>query len=118
VQRQFDAIAPNRLWVADFTHVPTWGGMVYVAFVIDAFSRRITGWRAATTMTTALVLDALEHAVWTRGRDGVTGLAGLVHHTDAGSTPRSRSPSGWPPRARSLRWAAWAMPTTTPWPRP
>jgi putative transposase len=58
--------------------------MVYVAFVIDAFSRRITGWRAATTMTTALVLDALEHTLWTRARDGVTGLAGLVHHNDAG----------------------------------
>ena len=84
VQRQFDAIAPNRLWVADFTYCPTWDGMVYVAFVIDAFSRRITGWRAATTMTTALVLDALEHAVWTRARDGVADLAGLVHHHDAG----------------------------------
>ena len=58
--------------------------MVCVAFVIDAFSRRITGWRAATTMTTALVLDALEHAVWTRVRDGVADLAGLVHHHDAG----------------------------------
>jgi putative transposase len=85
VERHFDAAAPNRLWVADFTYVPAWDGMVYVAFVIDAFSRRITGWRAATTMTTALVLDALEHAVWTRARDGVTDLAGLVHHTDAGS---------------------------------
>jgi putative transposase len=85
VQRHFDAAAPNRLWVADFTYCPTWDGMVYVAFVIDAFSRRITGWRAAATMTTALVLDALEHAVWTRGRDGVTDLAGLVHHHDAGS---------------------------------
>jgi putative transposase len=84
VQRQFDAIAPNRLWVADFTYCPTWDGMVCVAFVIDAFSRRITGWRAATTMTTALVLDALEHAVWTRVRDGVADLAGLVHHHDAG----------------------------------
>ena len=85
VQRHFDAAAPNRLWVADFTYVPAWDGMVYVAFVIDAFSRRITGWRAATTMTTALVLDALEHAVWTRARDGVADLAGLVHHHDAGS---------------------------------
>jgi len=85
VQRHFDAAAPNRLWVADFTYCPTWDGMVYVAFVIDAFSRRITGWRAATSMTTALVLDALEHAVWTRARDGISDLAGLVHHTDAGS---------------------------------
>jgi putative transposase len=85
VERHFDAAAPNRLWVADFTYCPTWDGMVCVAFVIDAFSRRITGWRAATTMTTALVLDALEHAVWTRARDGVADLAGLVHHNDAGS---------------------------------
>ena len=55
--------------------------MVYVAFVIDAYSRRILGWRAATTMRTSLVLDALEQALWARRRDG-TDLAGLVHHTD------------------------------------
>ena len=61
VQRDFTADAPNRLWVADFTYVPTWAGMVYVAFVIDAFSRRILGWRAATTMRTSLVLDAIGH---------------------------------------------------------
>jgi len=73
------------LWVADFTYVPTWSGMVYVAFVIDAFSRRILGRRAATSMRTALVLDALEMAIWGRGRQGVTDLAGLVHHNDAGS---------------------------------
>jgi putative transposase len=85
VGRLFTTAAPNRLWVADFTYVPAWDGMVYVAFVIDAFSRRIIGWRAATQMTTPLVLDALEHAVWTRGRDGAADLAGLVHHTDAGS---------------------------------
>jgi putative transposase len=85
VKRHFDAVAPNRLWVADFTYCPTWSGMVYVAFVIDAFSRRIIGWRAATRMTTPLVLDALEHAVWTRARDGVNDLTGLVHHNDAGS---------------------------------
>ena len=59
--------------------------MVYVAFVFDVFSRRILGWRAATSMTTPLVLDCLEHAIWTRQRDGVTDLEGLVHHTDAGS---------------------------------
>jgi putative transposase len=59
--------------------------MVYVAFVIDAYSRRILGWRAATTMRTALVLDALEHALWTRQREHRGSLAGLVHHTDAGS---------------------------------
>jgi putative transposase len=85
VRRQFSPARPDRLWVADFTYVPTWAGMVYVAFVIDAYSRRILGWRAATSMRTSLVLDALEQALWTRRRDGNRDLAGLVHHTDAGS---------------------------------
>lgn len=67
VDRGFWAAWPNRLWVADFSYVPTWAGMVYVAFVIDVFSRRIVGWRAATRMTTDLVLDAFEHALWSRG---------------------------------------------------
>jgi len=70
VRHQFSPAAPDRLWVADFTYVPTWTGMVYVAFVIDAYSRRILGWRAARSMKTALVLDALEQALWTRQRDG------------------------------------------------
>ncbi|GAA4264341.1 hypothetical protein GCM10022255_117090 [Dactylosporangium darangshiense] len=85
VQRRFHADRPNRLWVADFTYVPTWSGMVYVAFVIDVYSRRILGWRAATSMKTALVLDALEMAFWARGRGGVRDLSGLIHHHDAGS---------------------------------
>jgi putative transposase len=85
VGRQFNPPAPNRTWVADFTYVPTWSGMVYVAFVIDAYSRRILGWRAATTMKTALVLDALEQAVWTRTRDGAADLSGLICHHDAGA---------------------------------
>jgi putative transposase len=85
VQRRFDVTRPNRLWVADFTYVATWSGTVYVAFVIDAYSRAILGWRAATSMSTPLVLDALEQAIWTRGRAGVDDLTGLVHHTDAGS---------------------------------
>jgi putative transposase len=85
VGRDFNPPAPNSTWVADFTYVPTWSGMVYVAFVLDAYSRRILGWRAATSMKTSLVLDALEHAVWTRGRDGVADLAGLIHHHDAGA---------------------------------
>jgi len=59
--------------------------MVYVAFVIDVFSRRILGWRAASRMTTDLVLDAFEHALWSRQQQGVDRLDGLVHHTDAGS---------------------------------
>ena len=85
VNRAFTPPAPNRLWVADFTYVSTWTGMVYVAFVIDAYARRILGWRVATSMRTALVLDALEQAVWTRHRDGSADLGGLVHHNDAGS---------------------------------
>ena len=85
VGRDFNPLAPNRTWVADFTYCSTWSGMVYFAFVIDAYSRRILGWRTATSMKTALVLDALEQAIWTRARDGVTDLSGLVHHNDAGS---------------------------------
>ncbi|MFP5073242.1 IS3 family transposase, partial [Pseudonocardia nantongensis] len=85
VERRFDPPAPDRLWVADFTYVPTWSGMVYVAFVIDAYSRRILGWRAATSMRTDLVLDALEQALWVRGRQGREDLSGLVAHSDAGA---------------------------------
>jgi len=59
--------------------------MVYVAFVMDAYARRILGWRASTSMRTALVLDAIEQAIWTRAREGISELAGLVHHNDAGS---------------------------------
>jgi transposase InsO family protein len=79
VRRQFAATRPNQLWVADFTFVATWRGFVYVAFVIDVFSRRIVGWRAHTTMRTELVLDALERALYDRETD-----AGLVHHSDRG----------------------------------
>lgn len=85
VGRRFNPPAPDQLWVADFTYVPTWSGMVYVAFVIDAYSRRILGWRAATSMRTSLVLDALEQAVWARGRQGRQDLSGLIAHSDAGS---------------------------------
>jgi putative transposase len=85
VRRQFSPATPDRLWVADFTYVPAWTGVVYVAFVIDAYSRRILGWRAARSMKTTLVLDALEQALWSRHRDGDRDLAGLIHHTDAGS---------------------------------
>lgn len=85
VDRNFSPTAPNRLWVADFTYCPTWTGMVYVAFVIDAYARRIIGWRVAKRMTTELVLDALEHALFTRRQQGITDLSGLVAHSDAGS---------------------------------
>jgi putative transposase len=85
VDRHFFASRPNQLWVADFTYVATWSGTVYVAFVFDVHSRMIVGWRAATSMTTALVLDTLEMALWQRRKDGIHDLTGLVHHTDAGS---------------------------------
>ena len=81
VDRDFTADAPNRLWVTDLTYVPTWDGMGYVCFIIDAFSRKIVGWRVAGHMRTQMVLDALEMARWSRGAR----LEGLVAHSDAGS---------------------------------
>ena len=85
VGRNFSPLAPDRLWVADLTYVSTWSGWVYVAFVVDAYARRILGWRTATTMTTTIVLDALDQAIWTRNRAGTVDLSQLVHHTDRGS---------------------------------
>jgi putative transposase len=85
VGRNFSPPAPDRLWVADITYVSTWSGWVYVAFVIDAYSRRVLGWRTGTSMTSQLVLDALEQAVWTRNRAGQADLSELKHHTDRGS---------------------------------
>ncbi len=83
LDRDFTAPAPNRRWVADITYVATWSGFVYVAFVTDLFSRRIVGWRASTSLRADLALDALEHAIWARGREGAD-LAGLIHHSDRG----------------------------------
>ncbi len=80
VQRQFTAAMPDQLWVSDFTYVSTWQGMVYVAFVIDVFARRIVGWRVSTSMPTAFVLEALNQAICQRGP-----VNGLVHHSDRGS---------------------------------
>ena len=82
VNRDFTASRPDALWVADFTYCSTWSGIVYVAFIIDVYSRRLVGWKAARSMTAALVLDALNMAAWTRRH---TGLEGLICHTDAGS---------------------------------
>jgi putative transposase len=79
VKRQFTAMRPNELWVADFTYVATWAGFVSVALVIDVFSRRIISWRVSRSMHTDLVLDALEQALWSR-----SGAKGLVHHRDRG----------------------------------
>jgi putative transposase len=82
VNRQFKAVAPNRLWVSDFTYVSTWQGFVYVAFIIDVFSRRIVGWRVSRSAKTDFVLDALEQALYDRkfARKGK-----LIHHSDRGS---------------------------------
>jgi putative transposase len=85
LRRDFTAPAPNRRWVADFTYVATWSGIVYVAFVVDIYSRAIVGWAAATHKRAKLVLDALQMALWRRDRDGHPPGPGLIHHSDAGS---------------------------------
>jgi putative transposase len=89
VERRFPPARPDAVWVADRTYVATWSGTVYVAFVLDAHSRRILGWQAATSMRTELVLGALEQAIWTRTREGVEDLSGPVCHHDAGSQDTS-----------------------------
>jgi len=81
VDRDFSAARPNQLWVADLTYVATWSGFVYVAFIVDAFSRFLVGWQAARSLRTDLALDALEMAIWRRQAQ----LDGLVHHSDRGS---------------------------------
>jgi putative transposase len=80
VERNFSAQRPNQLWVADLTYVATWSGFVYVALVIDAFSRYLVGWQASRSLRTDLALDALEMAIWRRQAQ----LDGLVHHSDRG----------------------------------
>lgn len=85
VGRNFAPPAPNLLWVADFTYISTLAGWVYVAFVIDAYARRILGWKASSSMTAELVLAAVDQAVFTRKRQGVNNFDRLIHHNDAGS---------------------------------
>ncbi len=81
VEREFTAAAPNRLWVADLTYVKTHSGWVYVAFIIDVFSRMIVGWQISTSLRSDLAIDALEMAIHSRQhRD----LSGLIHHSDRG----------------------------------
>jgi putative transposase len=80
VERVFSAPAPNRLWVADLTYVWTVRGFCYAAFIVDAFSKAIVGWRVMASLRAELALDALEMAIWSRGPD----LAELVHHSDRG----------------------------------
>lgn len=82
VNRRFHAPAPDRLWLSDFTYVATWAGFVYVAFVIDAYARRIVGWRVSRTAHASFVLDALEQALHERRPQH---RGGLVHHSDRGS---------------------------------
>ena len=79
VDRNFKADRPNQLWVADLTYVATWRGFVYVAFVIDVFSRMIVGWRVSNSLRSDLALDALEQAIWDRDE-----LKDLIHHSDRG----------------------------------
>ena len=120
VDRHFAASTPNQLWVADFTYCPTWDGMVYVAFVFDVFSRRVLGWRAAISMTTPLVLDCLEQAIWTRKtrrcqrpvRAGASHRCRQPIHLDRVHRPARRG------RHRPLGRIRSATPTTTPWPSP
>ena len=83
VDRQFVAPAPNRLWVADITYVKTHSGWVYLAFVIDVFSRMVVGWQASKSLRSDLAIDALEMAIWNRQRAGHD-LSGLIHHSDRG----------------------------------
>ena len=82
VKRDFTATRPNQLWVSDFTYVATWRGFVYVAFVLDVFSRRIVGWRASASLRTDPALDALEQAIYDRCDDDT---GDLVHHSDRGT---------------------------------
>jgi hypothetical protein len=119
VDRCFSAEAPNRLWVSDFTYVMTWSGVVYVAFVIDAFSRRIVGWKANTNMRTGLV------STCSRWRFGPASgpvcppaQGSFIITTTAVNTSVSPLPNGSSTPASTRPWAASATPTTTPWPSP
>ena len=85
LDRDFTAAMPNRKWVTDFTYTRTWSGFVYVAFVVDCFSRAIVGWHAATVKDTAMVTTALKMALWRRDNADRRVDDGLIHHSDAGS---------------------------------
>ena len=115
VERDFSADRPNRLWVTDLTYVATWAGVAYVCFIVDAFSRRIVGWRVAAHMRTSMVLDALEMA---RASRGTRLAASWPAATPAASSPRCAGANASPSWARRRRSAASATATTTPSPRP
>lgn len=115
MKRDFTATRPNEKWVADFTYCSTWSGIVYVAFVIDVFSRRIVGWKAARSMHATLVVDALNMAAWVRR--GVD-LDGVICHSDAGSQYTSIAYTDRPTTsARHPRSAPSATRSTTRWPK-
>jgi putative transposase len=120
VDRTVTADAPNRLWVADSSRIPTGEGPLWLASVRDAFSRRIVGWKTSDRADTDLVLGALEDASWGRGLDGDPAQRRLIHHSDRGSqgrTPRSGSPSGFTTLGSSPRWGRSATRSITPWRR-
>lgn len=118
VSRQFGSAAPNRLWVADLTYVSTWSGFAYVAFVTDAYARRILGSRVAATMATSMVLDCIEHAIWTRQQEGTFDLK-VLSTIPIGdhNTPRYGSPSDSLTPVSNRLWAPWEALMTTRWPR-
>ena len=109
VNRKFVADGPNQLWVADMTYVPTWTGFIYLAVVLDVWSRRVIGWSIGQSMTADLVLAALNMALSQRRPEDV------IHHSDQGSTPVSPSANAVARWGSDLQWARWATPTTTRW---
>ncbi len=112
VRRDFAPLAPDRLWVADITYVSTWSGWVYVAFVIDAYARRIIGWRCGSSMSTELVLDALEQGSSGRANARVVRWNRLWRTRIEGrSTPRSGTPNASPRRTSPPRSAPSARPS-------
>ena len=115
VNRQFRAPRPNVLWVSDFTYVATWQGFVYVAFVIDAYARRIVGWRVSRSAHAGFVLDALEQAL--HDRKPVSGTASCTTRIAVCSMSRSSTPSAAPKLASCRPSAASATATITPSPR-
>ena len=114
VNRQFTAPRPNALWVSDFTYVATWSGFVYVAFVIDAFARRIVGWRVSRSARAEFVLDALEQAL----HDRQPWRASLIHHSDRGVQGGFKRSSQHPGRggcdehSKAAVGSVWASPAT------
>ena len=116
VQRDFTAVAPNRLWVGDLTYLRCWEGLVFFAFILDVYSRMIVGWQLASHIPTDLVLDALRMALGTREHGAEVAL---VAHTDSGSqpsTPALTTPKSWTTRTCWRRSARSETASITRWP--